>query len=99
MNSQQGFPLPINMLNKIRLYFVLLALPVLVSCATPKLPGIHSAMQSAVDAHDLSGVVTVVVTRDRIIDCEAIGLANLETKQAMRPDSLFWIASMTKPVT
>jgi CubicO group peptidase (beta-lactamase class C family) len=56
-------------------------------------------MQSAVEAHDLSGVVTVVVTKDRIIDCEAIGLANLETKEAMRKNSLFWIASMTKPVT
>jgi hypothetical protein len=57
--------------------------PLLVSCATPKLPGIHSSMQSFVDAHDLSGVVTVVATQDKIIDCEAVGLANIETKEAL----------------
>jgi len=87
------------MLRTFRRYFVFLAFPLLVSCATPKLSGVHSSMQSFVDSHDLSGAVTVVATRDKIIDCEAVGLANIETKEAMRPDSLFWIASMTKPVT
>src|SRR5882724_1533666 len=87
------------MLTTFRRHFVFLAFPLFVSCATPKLSGVHSSMQSFVDAHDLSGVVTVVATKDKIIDCEAVGLANLETKEAMRPDSLFWIASMTKPVT
>ncbi len=57
-------------------------------------------MQSFVDAHDVfRRTVTVVATKDKIIDCEAVGWANIETKEAMRPDSLFWIASMTKPVT
>ena len=87
------------MLTTFRRHFVFLAFPLFVSCATPKLPGVHSSMQSFVDAHDLSGVVTVVATKDKIIDCEAVGLANIETKEPMRPDSLFWIASMTKPVT
>src|SRR5882724_6191751 len=87
------------MLTTFRRHFVFLAFPLFVSCATPKLSGVHSSMQSFVDAHDLSGVVTVVATKDKIIDCEAVGLANLETQEAMRPDSLFWIASMTKPVT
>ena len=87
------------MLTTFRRHFVFLALPLFVSCATPKLPGVHSSMQSFVDAHDLSGVVAVVATKDKIIDCEAVGLANIEKKEAMRPDSLFWIASMTKPVT
>ena len=87
------------MLPTLRRHFVFLVFPLLVSCATPKLPGVHSSMQSFVDAHDVSGVVTVVATKDKIIDCEAVGWANIETKEAMRPDSLFWIASMTKPVT
>jgi CubicO group peptidase (beta-lactamase class C family) len=78
---------------------LLLILPLLVSCATSKMPGIARAIQPAVDAQELSGAVTVIATRDKIIDCQAIGLANLDTKEPMRPDSLFWIASMTKPVT
>lgn len=80
-------------------YAVFLVLPALVSCATSKIPGVGHVIQSAVDAHDLFGAVTVVATKDKIIDCEAACLANLETKEPMRPDSLFWIASMTRPFT
>jgi len=78
---------------------ILLASPLLVSSATPKLPGVGAAMQSAVEARDLSGAVTVVVTKDKVLHCEATGQANLAKNEPMRPDSLFWIASMTKPIT
>jgi len=84
---------------KPRLCLMLLASPLLVCGATPKLPGIGAVIQSAVDAHDLSGAVTVVVTKDQTVHCEATGLADLARNEPMRPDSLFWIASMTKPVT
>jgi CubicO group peptidase (beta-lactamase class C family) len=83
----------------LRLVPMLTALPLLVSAAAPQLPGIGAAMQAAVDAGDLSGAVTVVVTRDQLLHCEATGLADLGRKEPMRPDSMFWIASMTKPVT
>ncbi len=56
-------------------------------------------MQKAIANHEISGAVTVVVTKDRVLHCEATGLANMERRETMRPDSLFWIASMTKPVT
>jgi CubicO group peptidase (beta-lactamase class C family) len=89
----------------------LLLLPVLASCSTqhpagtpvssgaPQLPGVRQAVQAAIDRHDLSGAVTVVVTKDKVLDLEAVGLANFAEGKPMRPDSLFWIASMTKPVT
>ena len=81
-------------------YCFLMLLPLLASCASPnKLPGIGTAMQTAVEARDLSGAVTVVATKDKILHCEATGLANFDKQEPMRPDSLFWIASMTKPVT
>ncbi len=66
---------------------------------TPKLPGIHEAMQKFVDAGDMSGAVTIVVSKDKIVHLDATGLANLSTKEPMGPNSLFWIASMTKPIT
>lgn len=71
----------------------------LVSCATTKLPGISAAMHSAVAGRDVSGAVTVVVTKDRVVHLKASGLANIAKHEPMRPDSVFWIASMTKPVT
>lgn len=75
------------------------ALCLLASGDTPKLPGIGAAIQSAVDAHEIAGAVTVVVTRDGVVHCEATGLADLARQDPVRPDSMFWIASMTKPLT
>jgi CubicO group peptidase (beta-lactamase class C family) len=74
-------------------------LPMLTSCVTSRLPGISAKMQSAVDAHEVSGAVTVVVTPNGIKHLEASGLADIAGNKPMRPDSVFWVASMTKPVT
>ena len=71
----------------------------LASCASPKLAGIGPAIQKAIDAREVSGAVTVVVTKDKILHLEAAGLADVVAKKPMRADSVFWIASMTKPVT
>ena len=49
--------------------------------------------------HEISGAVTSVVTRDGVAEFEAVGKSNLEKGEAMKPDAMFWIASMTKPVT
>jgi len=67
--------------------------------ATPQLPGTGEAMQSAIDARDIAGAVTVVVTKDKVLHLQANGLADVAAGKPMQPDSLFWIASMTKPVT
>lgn len=87
------------MTAKLDHYSFLLLVPLLASCAAPKLPGVSAAMRSAEEAHEISGAVTVVATKDKIVHCEATGLASLTNQEPMRPDSLFWIASMTKPVT
>jgi CubicO group peptidase (beta-lactamase class C family) len=85
----------------IRLFlgFILFLSPALASAAAPKLPGVGAAMQAAVDARDISGAVTVVVTKDKVLHLDATGMADIAGKKPMQPDSLFWIASMTKPVT
>lgn len=80
--------------------FAAIALPIFVTgCASPKLPGVGAAMQREVDAHEIAGVVTVVATKDKIIHLETTGWADIAAKKPMQPDSLFWIASMTKPIT
>jgi len=56
-------------------------------------------MQAAVDAQEVAGGVTVLVTKDRVAHLQATGLADIALKKPMQHDSLFWIASMTKPVT
>jgi CubicO group peptidase (beta-lactamase class C family) len=47
----------------------------------------------------IAGAVTLVGKSDRVLALDAIGYADLAERKAMREDSLFWIASMTKPIT
>jgi CubicO group peptidase (beta-lactamase class C family) len=67
--------------------------------AAPKLAGIDAAMQEKINENEIAGAVTVVLTKDKILHLESTGYADVATKRAIAPDSLFWIASMTKPIT
>lgn len=57
------------------------------------------AMQDAVDRHEIAGAVTVVGSPDKILHLSAVGHADIAAGRQMQTDALFWIASMTKPVT
>ena len=65
----------------------------------PVLPGVGSAMQEMIAKHEIAGAVTVVIKQDKIVHLEATGLADVATKKPMTPETLFWVASMTKPIT
>ena len=41
----------------------------------------------------------MVVDKDRVLHQDAVGFADLENRIALTPENLFWIASMSKPVT
>ncbi len=64
-----------------------------------KLTEINERMQEFVAAGEISGAVTLVATRQRVVHLGAVGKADLASGTAMRPDTIFWIASMTKPIT
>ena len=63
------------------------------------LDGIAPALQQVVDAGDLAGAVTLIWRNGEVVQVNAVGFRDLETKAPMRRDTLFRIASMTKPVT
>lgn len=65
----------------------------------PKLPGIGAAMDAMIAKHEVAGAVTAVVARDNVLHLESSGFADVAAKRPMTSDTLFWIASMTKPVT
>jgi CubicO group peptidase (beta-lactamase class C family) len=67
--------------------------------AQPKLPGVSEAIEGMIARNEISGAVTVVVSKDKTLDLETIGYADVASKKPMASDTLFWIASMTKPVT
>ncbi len=57
------------------------------------------ALQELQEKQEFAGAVTMVVGPDRIVALEAFGLADIASGRPMRKDSVFWIASMTKPIT
>ncbi len=82
---------------------LLLPLALFVSPAVvadpPKLPGVGDAMQELIAKNEIAGAVTMVVTKDKVLHLETTGFADVAAKKPTAPDSLFWIASMTKPIT
>ncbi len=65
----------------------------------PRTDKIDQAMQSFVDRGELSGAVTLVADREHIIHLSAVGKRDIEHNLPMRTDTIFWVASMTKPIT
>jgi CubicO group peptidase (beta-lactamase class C family) len=63
------------------------------------LPGVTAKMRAHIDAGEAAGVVTLVAGSGRVLHLEALGLADREAGVPLKTDSIFWIASMTKPVT
>ena len=66
---------------------------------TPKIAAVSAAMQAAVARHEIAGAVTLVATPHEILHVDAAGLADIAAAKPMQPDAIFWIASMTKPLT
>jgi CubicO group peptidase (beta-lactamase class C family) len=60
---------------------------------------IKEKLQPYIDAGELPGVVTVIATADKVLQIDAVGYADLETKRPMSSDTVFWMASQTKVVT
>ncbi len=56
-------------------------------------------MKHFVDQGSVAGTVTLVQRHGEIVHLEAAGYLDLDKKTPMRPDSIFEIMSMTKPVT
>lgn len=56
-------------------------------------------LQPFVDSKTLAGAVTLVASKDHVLDLSTVGFADIGAKKPMQPDSVFWIASMSKPIT
>lgn len=60
---------------------------------------IAPVLQSLVDKQLVAGVVALVAGKDQVLVHDAAGFASLKDRTPMRKDAVFWIASMTKPMT
>jgi CubicO group peptidase (beta-lactamase class C family) len=55
--------------------------------------------QAQVDAGELAGAVVAIARNGKLAYLQAIGTYERAKKSSLTPDAIFWIASMTKPVT
>src|SRR5690349_832858 len=92
------------------LFLVMLALPAAaapfptarpeeVGFSGDRLGRIHEMVERHIKAQDISGAVSIVARRGRIVFSEAQGLADIESAKPMTRDALFRLASSSKPVT
>lgn len=70
-----------------------------VGVSSERLHRIDEVIQRHIDAHHVSGAVTLVARRGKVVHFEAQGVKDLDSKQPMAKDTLFRMASCTKPVT
>jgi CubicO group peptidase (beta-lactamase class C family) len=76
-----------------------LVAPEQVGLSAARLDRVRNWMAGWVDSGRLAGMVTVVMRRGELAFAETAGKADLERDKPMRPDSIFRIYSMTKPLT
>jgi methyl acetate hydrolase len=73
---------------------------VLLSAQAPDaVARLNERLQVAVDRGDVPGVVAIAADRNRIIYSGAFGLRDVAHRQPVTVDTIFRIASMTKPIT
>lgn len=60
---------------------------------------VTDALQPYVRNHQLAGAVLLWADKDRILGLEAVGYSDVAKAIPMKTDALFWIASMSKPMT
>ncbi|MES2660188.1 MAG: serine hydrolase domain-containing protein [Verrucomicrobiota bacterium] len=67
--------------------------------APPVMEAVDAKMKGFVEGKEIAGAVTLVADDEKILHLSAIGFSDIEKKTPMSPEAVFWIASMSKPVT
>ena len=73
--------------------------PETVGLGSTRLQRLSARLQQGVDSGEIPGAVALVARRGQLAYLEHFGQLNPAEGTAMRPDAIFRIASMTKPIT
>jgi CubicO group peptidase (beta-lactamase class C family) len=73
--------------------------PEAIGFSSSRLARIAAWQQSQVDAGAFSGAVAAIARNGRVAYLRAVGFRDRAKTIPLQPDAIFWIASMTKPVT
>jgi len=64
-----------------------------------RLKRLSATMRAYVDRGDVAGTVNLVARHGKVVHFDAQGLLDIDSKTPMRNDTIFRLASMTKPIT
>src|SRR5262249_3455915 len=73
--------------------------PEALGLSSSRLERIAEWQQAQVDAGAFSGAVAAIARNGKVAYLRAVGFRDNAKMVPLRPDAIFWIASMTKPVT
>jgi CubicO group peptidase (beta-lactamase class C family) len=73
--------------------------PEALGFSSSRLERIAAWQQTQVDAGAFSGSIMAIARNGRVAYLRAVGFRDRAKTSPLRPDAIFWIASMTKPVT
>ena len=74
------------------------AAPEDVGMSSTRLANLTRLVQGYIDDGKLAGAVSLVARHDKVVHFETYGMQDAEASRPMQPDTLFRIASMTKPI-
>lgn len=72
--------------------------PESVGMCSDRLSHIAPAMQRYVDNREICGAVTLVARHGKVVHLDAVGFKEVDKLEVMTPDTIFRIASLTKPI-
>jgi len=72
--------------------------PESVGFSSQALEKIHEVVQQHIDKGDTPGAIVLVARKGRVAYWDAQGYIDAKTKEPIAKDSVFWVASMTKPI-
>jgi CubicO group peptidase (beta-lactamase class C family) len=73
--------------------------PEALGFSSARLARIATWQQTQVDAGAFSGAVAAIARNGKVAYLRSVGFRDLARTVPLQPDAIFWIASMTKPVT
>src|ERR1700738_488612 len=63
-----------------------------------RLARIHQVLKDSVDRKEFAGINVAIARHGKVAYFKSFGFQNLEAEKPMKPDSIFRLASMTKPI-
>ncbi len=85
--------------RRVSWFLTLMLMVSAVRAADTPTGGLAATVEPFVAKQELAGAVMLVANREKVLAVDAAGWADIAQQRKMAADSIFWIASQSKPIT